>query len=150
MSPLDRLTSDRLKRLARRARTLAVVYFVAIFTATHVPLDISLSSSPMGWMDHADKLVHLGLYAVLTLVVLAGWELTIREALQAKHYFAVWLVGTVYGMVDEATQIPVGRTGDMHDWLADVVGIILGLVAFRACRGLLYSWLAKSEPVNAK
>lgn len=96
-------------------------------------------------MDHADKVVHLGLYGVLTFVVLVGWELTIRTALQAKHYFAVWLVGTVYGMVDEATQIPVGRTGDMHDWLADVVGIILGLITFRACRGFMYQWLIRKE-----
>lgn len=145
MSPLDRLPSERLKRLALRARTLAVVYLVAIFTATHIPLDVNLPSNSLGLMDHADKFVHLGLYALLTLVVLVGWELTIRTPLQAKHYFAVWLVGTVYGMVDEATQIPVGRTGDMHDWLADVVGIILGLVAFRMCRGLMYQWLSRER-----
>ena len=76
----------------------------------------------------SDKLLHFGGYAVLTCCVLAGWELTIGM-LEPKHYFAVWLAGTLYGAIDEITQIPVGRTCDMNDGLADVLGIVM-----RHCR----------------
>jgi len=147
MAPLDRISSDRLKRLAARARTLALVYLGVLFLATHIPVSISLPETYLGPVTIEDKLVHLGLYALLTFFVLAGWELTLRRELEPKHYFAVWLVGTVYGMIDEITQIPVGRTGDMHDWLADVIGIIVGLLGFRLTHAALYRWLCR-EPAT--
>ena len=146
MASLDRISSNRLKRLAARARTLAIVYLGVLFLGTHIPVPIDLPATYLGPITLEDKLVHLGLYALLTFFMLAGWELTLRRELEPKHYFAVWLVGTVYGMFDEVTQIPVGRTGDMHDWLADVVGIILGLVMFQVVRAKLYQWLAGGNP----
>ncbi|WP_218932266.1 VanZ family protein [Adhaeretor mobilis] len=146
MAPLDRIPIDRLKRLAARARTLAIVYLGVLFLGTHLPLSISLPQTHLGPVSIEDKIVHLGLYALLTFFVLAGWELTLRRELQPKHYFAVWLVGTVYGMIDEITQIPVGRTGDMHDWLADVIGIVVGLVLFQVVRKKLYQWLSRKAP----
>ncbi len=81
---------NRRERLAARARTLAFIYFVALCVGTHLPAPAvsSISSS--------DKLCHLAGYAFLTISVLVGWELTIG-VLKPKHYFAVWLVGTLYG-----------------------------------------------------
>jgi VanZ family protein len=123
--------AERLRRMAARARTLAVVYLIVLFVATHVP------STSMPHVTWSDKIYHFGAYAVLTLCVLAGWELTIRR-LEPKHYFAVWLVGTLYAIVDEATQIPVGRTADANDWAADVVGIVCGIIAFQLVRMPVY------------
>jgi VanZ family protein len=118
------------RRLAARARTLALVYFGLLFLGTHLPLPSQDSAS------FSDKWLHFGGYAVLTICVLAGWELTIG-VLQPKHYFAVWLAGTLYGAIDEITQIPVSRTCDVNDWAADVLGIISGLLIYRLVRGLL-------------
>ncbi|MCA9261189.1 MAG: VanZ family protein [Planctomycetales bacterium] len=116
---------------AARARTLAFVYFVVLFTATHLP------STPSSIQCLSDKVLHTAAYLMLTLSVLTGWELTIG-GLQPKHFFAVWLVGTVYGAFDEFTQIPVGRTCDIHDWVADVIGIVSGLILFTVVRAGVY------------
>ena len=130
----DARSLARLRRLAARARTLAVVYVVVLFIATHIPT-ISVERFTL-----SDKVYHLGGYAVLTLCVLTGWELTIRR-LEPKHYFAVWLVGTIYAALDEITQVPVGRTADINDWAADVLGIVTGIIIFRLIRMSLYRTL---------
>jgi VanZ family protein len=83
------------------------------------------------------------------LCVLVGWELT-SGVLQAKHYFAMWLAGTMYATFDELTQIPVGRTCDVNDWAMDVLGIACGLVAFQVLRGPLYRMLYVGEALRAE
>jgi VanZ family protein len=108
-SPAPSPVAKRLGRFAARARTLAVVYLVVLFVGTHLP------STALARLTYSDKFMHAGGYAMLTLFVLAGWELTIRR-LEPKHYFAVWLVGTMYAAFDEVTQIPVGRSCDINDW----------------------------------
>jgi VanZ family protein len=85
---------------------------------------------------------------VLTILVLAGWEFTIG-LLKPKHYFAVWLAGTVYGALDEMTQTPVNRVCDINDWLANVLGIVAGLLAFRLGRAVLYRILDWSGALPA-
>jgi VanZ family protein len=120
--------AQRLKRIAARARTLAIVYFLLLFLGTHMP-----SSGMPPVVTVSDKWVHFAGYAGLTVFVLAGWELTIGT-LQPKHYFAVWLAGTLYGAFDEVTQTPVGRSCDVNDWMADVLGILCGLLAYRLGR----------------
>ena len=97
-----------------------------------------------------DKLCHLGGYAMLTFCVLVGWHLTIGR-LEPKHYFAVWLAGTLYACFDEITQIPVGRECDVNDWAADVVGIVAGMIAFRLGRSTLYSvWMGGDAALVGK
>ena len=136
------LTAERLKRIAARARTLAVVYFLILCAATHIPLE-------QAQVEVSDKIIHFASYALLTVLVLAGWEFTIG-GLQAKHYFAVWLAGTLYGAIDEVTQIPVGRNGDINDWAADVLGIIAGLLLFRVGSAALYRLVAWMEAYDAR
>src|SRR5262249_25944067 len=133
----------RVARLASKARTLAVVYFVALFLGTHLP-----SLSPPGF-SMFDKVEHFSAYALLTLCVLVGWELSVG-VLSAKHYLAVWLAGTLYAAFDEITQIPVGRTCDVNDWAADVTGIVIGLAAFSLVRGPLYRMLYVSEALRVQ
>jgi VanZ family protein len=137
------LSGERLRRIASHARTLAVVYFILLFTGTHVPID------PSEIVETSDKVLHYTGYALLTFLVLTGWELTIGR-LQPKHYFAVWLAGTLYGAFDEITQIPVGRSCDMNDWLADVCGILTGLVVFRLVSAIVYRVRIWMEAFDAR
>jgi VanZ family protein len=137
-SPALSPVAQRLGRFAARARTLAGVYLVVLFIGTHLP------STSLARLTYSDKLLHLGGYALLTLCVLAGWELTIGR-LEPKHYFAVWLAGTLYAAVDEVTQIPVGRSCDINDWAADVLGIVVGIVVFRMIRMPLYRFFMGSD-----
>jgi VanZ family protein len=136
----DTLAAQRLRRLAARARTLAIFYLAALFVSTHIPM-------PEGSLSSSDKWCHFGGYALLTLCVLAGWELSIG-VLEARHYFAVWLVGVLYAAFDEVTQIPVGRQCDPNDWMADVLGIVAGLLAFRVARRAYYWILAGGRPLS--
>ena len=126
-----------------RARALAAVYLVVLFISTHMPSPPRLQILTI-W----DKFTHLSAYASLTFAVLIGWELTTGR-LQPKHYFAVWFAGTFYAAFDELTQIPVGRHADMHDWLADVIGILLGMVAFGVGRVWIYRIFVPTSPLAA-
>jgi VanZ family protein len=124
--------SDRFKRIAARARTLAIVYFILLFIGTHIP------PAGIGGPSFSDKWAHFSGYLLLTTLVLAGWELT-TGTLHPRHYFAVWLAGVVYGAFDEWTQIPVWRTCDMSDWAADVLGVTMGVVVYQLLRPLLFA-----------
>lgn len=132
------LPTERLRRLASRARTLAVIYLLVLFTVTHIP------GLPTSGFSFSDKVQHFCGYSALTFLVLLGWELTMG-VLEAKHYFAVWLAGTLYAIVDEVTQIPVGRTCDVNDWAADMCGILAGMIAFGLFRRTLYRVLTGRE-----
>lgn len=132
-------SARRVRRLAARARTLAVVYFLVLATATHWP-QVSTEG-----VEISDKVLHLGAYFLLTVMVLAGWELTIGR-LEPKHFFAVWMAGTLYGIVDEYLQVPVGRDCDVHDWFADVLGVVLGIVVYNAARSALRRVKCMYEP----
>lgn len=123
---------------AARARTLAVAYLLLLAGATHLP---QVNMPPIG---ASDKLYHFVAYAALAVVVLAGWELTLGT-LQPKHFFAVWLAGTLYGAIDEITQSPFGRVSDASDWMADCLGVVIGLVTYLAVRRL---WRGAPKPLT--
>jgi len=125
--------SRRIRLIATLARLGSGLMLLAMFAGTHYPGDMQLSYSP------SDKTMHFVCYLVLTVLVLASWELS-TGLLRPAHYFFVWLSGTIYGVVDELTQIPVGRTCSMSDWLADVIGIVAGLILFRLVRLLFNRW----------
>lgn len=119
--------------LARRATLLCL--FV-MFIGTHIPGHAAPSAL------HHDKLLHFLAYTTLTFGILASWELSTGSLLPI-HYFVVWLTATLYGAIDEITQIPVGRTCDGLDWLCDVLGIIVGLTLFRCLRPFLYRFVLR-------
>jgi hypothetical protein len=54
------------------------------------------------------------------------------------------LLAILYGAMDELTQIPVGRTADWKDFLADVIGVVFGLFCYALCRELY--WRLSSTP----
>jgi VanZ family protein len=139
-----RSAAQRLKRIAARARTLAIVYFIVLFVGTHLPAERLEAIATA-----SDKWLHFGGYATLTVLVLAGWELTIG-VLQPKHYFAVWLAGVFYGAFDEVSQTPVGRHCDMNDWMADVLGVVTGLLVFRLLRASLHKVIAWTSPAGSQ
>jgi VanZ family protein len=142
MSNPELPTSERIRRFAAHARVLAVVYFLALFVGTHLP------PGEIGPPDFSDKLAHFGGYAILAVLILAVWELSTGR-LRPRHFFAVWLAGTIYAAFDEWTQIPVGRTCDMNDWFADVAGIVVGIVVYQLLRPLLFAMLDHPHECDA-
>jgi len=98
-------------------------YLVVMCVGTHLPGSVVHSSG------HTDKLYHFG--AFLGLAVLLCFSLRCFCRLGIWQYAAI--VGGIacYGVVDELTQtLSINRSADPLDWLADVSGAILGVVAF--------------------
>ncbi len=136
-------TIDRTRKhaaIARVARYGTVGLLLCSFIATHYPAD-QLPHE----VAQADKLLHFVAYLSLAYAALVSWDLAIGP-LRPAHYFTVWLVGTLYGAFDEITQIPVGRHGDIHDWLYDVMGVVFALILFRVTRPALSRLLGILKP----
>lgn len=75
------------------------------------------------WFPGQDKVAHLGLYAILGLGLAYGRS---RAPVRPPHLLLI-LLGALYGATDELHQVFVsGRTPDPIDWLADIMGLLLG------------------------
>jgi hypothetical protein len=103
--------------LSRGAFAVAVLVSLAVLfaPASDVP------SAPVG----VDKLVHASLFAALALTGL--WAGVSRVVLVP--------VLVLYGAGSEVIQGLIGRDAAVGDWVADVVGVLLGLLA--------WLWLAR-------
>jgi VanZ like family len=100
--------------LSRGAFAVAVLVSLAVL---FTPAD-GVPFAPPG----VDKLVHAGLFALLAL--------TGRWAGIGRSSLAVLLV--LYAAVSEVLQglTPLDRSASVADWMADVVGVLLGLVVW--------------------
>ena len=112
-----------------------------MFVGTHLP-----AVGPET-VSHMDKVLHFSAYLLVTTCLLASWELA-TGILQPAHYFAVWLAVILYGLFDELTQIPFGRQCDGYDWLADVIGVVAGLICFQIARPLMYRLLGAAPAAS--
>lgn len=102
-----------------------VLYWGALFVGTHLPGDPLHGLAGQG----RDKLIHGAAFAGLALLlanVVCWWT---RPTL--LHYAAMFALLALYAAVDEWSQSFVpGRTADVKDWIADAIGITLGLGIF--------------------
>ena len=95
--------------------TMTGVYWVALFVMTHLPPS-RLPRSPGN-----DKLKHFASYLVLSFLLGA----TLWHAFPSRRRWTpllVVLAAMAYGVFDEVTQLAVGRSCELNDWLADVGG----------------------------
>jgi len=112
-------------RSVRRGLTILVVlYWCTLFVATHIPY-------PEGMIPPcvSDKVLHCVAYAGLA-VLLAVWQ-TLERPLASSLAAKLLVLIAGYGAVDELLQmIPrLHRFAEFSDWLADMAGAILGLIA---------------------
>ncbi len=120
--------------LFRWAPALLVVYWIVLFIGTHLPP----SSMPSEPVPNADKIAHLGGYAVLAFVAAAAW--TWRRTLAFGDYLLLFMGLSCYAVLDELSQMlpMVQRNADVLDWAADTIGAIIGLAVFSTA-----AWLAR-------
>ena len=82
----------------------------------------SRQSTGVDLRDGMDKFAHFGVYSVLGLLL----------ALAARSPAVVIALGALYGISDEVHQMFVpGRTAELADWFADVLGVLVGLFVYR-------------------
>jgi VanZ family protein len=106
-------------------------YWVIIFVLTHVP-----SNRLMSLIGYNDKLIHASAFAVLAFLL--AWALPTNRARFHENVMLAGALGMLYAGFDELLQIPVGRTADWADFLADCIGITVGLVSYTSIRSYLY------------
>lgn len=118
--------SQRIDRLKTLAGIVLAGHVVGLIISTHLPKlpDVILS------LGEYDKWIHGSLYAGLAFLLAVNWSL--RRDLGWRQWACVFVACAVFGAADEATQILVGRTCDLMDWLADVLGTLVGLTIFVA------------------
>lgn len=76
----------------------------------------------------SDKLLHSLGYLVLAITAI--WAIADRSLRQVWKYLIAWLYVTVYGGLIEFIQAfcTRTRTGDWLDWVADMLGAMVGLL----------------------
>ena len=113
-------------RAPRRATMLRIVwvgFWLLLFLATHKPMH----GAPKWAFSGMDKLAHVTLYCVLT--VLGGRYLEATGRSLTPALLLVWVgVYAAFAVVDEWSQQFVGRDTSLADWIADLVGIVAGTV----------------------
>ncbi len=108
------------------AITLLVVYWLLLFVSTHTPS--GAIPHPRVW----DKLLHFSAYGGLTFLL--AWPVTARSGPSVGTYVYLLVIAACYGAVDELGQILVpGRSAEIGDWVADMMGAVVGLAAYRLC-----------------
>lgn len=111
-------------RVVRPATWLkaTLFYWFMLLVATHIP---GSGETPPG-LTIADKFMHFGAFTVLAAMV--GWTyFRIKNHLTLRHLVILGLTMAAYGAVDEWTQLLVGRSCELLDWVGDVAGIVVGL-----------------------
>lgn len=103
------------------AAIILAVYWLALFTATHVRL------GGLGSIGAWDKELHF--FSYLLLALLLAWVLHGGARPRLGRHAAALLICAGYGALDEFLQrfVP-GRVPDFNDWLADMGGAGCGLM----------------------
>ena len=111
-----------------RLRWLAVAVgaFVVVFWLTHIPQQNVPEQLQMASLD---KILHVAAYGLLTILALKSLYSPGRLLCAGLLVILTLLSG-----LDEYTQGLVGRTASVGDWLADLVGIGLVLMAYLGYR----------------
>ena len=120
----------------RVATILLAVFWTAMFVGTHVP------RVSMPHVSHVDKLFHFGGFTGLAFLM--AWAVPTQHGRPRWNVLVAAVASVGYAAVDEFTQIPVGRTADILDWLADTTGVTVGLTAYLVTR----TWLQRSRSLG--
>jgi len=126
------------------------VYWFALFLVTHLPPEFLLrgfSSSEQMLADGNDKVVHLIAYAGLAfLFASCQW---VRGIDDRRLIRLTLLIPGAYAIIDELLQIPVRRTADVMDCLADWCGVLLGLGCFLLAKIVVTQWGGRASSAEA-
>lgn len=114
-------------------RAALILYWTAMFTATHLPRIPAIVPS----ISNIDLLAHLLLYGGWA--ALCWWGLADERGQVSWSWIVrLMLFAAIYAAFDELTQALVGRTPSIADYLADLCGVALVLL-------LLQGWSRRGK-----
>lgn len=90
-----------------------------VWVASWLPMAAALDAANV--TEHADKFVHAGLFAIVGGLGIRGWS-------QVDQRWRMCAFLLAFGLVTEGLQLIVpGRSASIGDWLADAIGVLIGL-----------------------
>ena len=90
-------------------------------------------------IDYADKLVHIFVYMVLTILMIWAWHKKNRKILISyTTLFAILASSSVYGIFMEILQFTTttGRNFEIPDIIANIVGCLFGVFLYKSIKSL--------------
>ncbi|MHC4648833.1 MAG: VanZ family protein [Planctomycetota bacterium] len=102
-----------------------LAYWPALFILAHIPIPQVVYSAKV-----SDKSLHFAAYLILVFLL---WFAVRPDQKVSWRKAGVWwtlLAVALYGAVDEFLQSFVGRSCDRTDFLANLIGVLTGLVLF--------------------
>lgn len=113
----------------RLAPVLLVVYWIFLFTGTHLP------GSAIKSMHFSDKVMHFSAFAGLAFLL--AWSLP-RQIGRFPGLLVAASITLTYAVIDEYTQgfVP-NRTPDVQDFVADALGMLFGFAAYLTLRWMI-------------
>ena len=101
-------------------RAIPAIFWAMLIIAT-ISMLIELAPKQTGWM-YWDKVQHVLIFMMLSLLG--------ASAYLHKYYLAIGLI--LYGAMIEVLQnmFTITRQASIYDWVADVVGVCIGLLIF--------------------
>ena len=101
---------------------LAVLYTIILTVASL----ITLHGIPKLGTDIDDKLYHVMAYLILFII----WYLTLKQPVSGKQMLYLALSCIAFGIIIEAIQgkVNVNRIGDILDIIANIAGVLIGVV----------------------
>lgn len=108
----------------RLAPIALAIYWLGLFIVTHLP------PRRVPTTNVNDKLEHFIAYAILATILF----LAINRGGGVRVFATVVGICLIYGAIDEWTQLLVGRSCELNDWLADASGAIVAATICAAFR----------------
>ena len=108
--------------LKRFVLPIAVVYTVFLTVISF----ISIGDIPNLGTDYDDKIYHIIAYIALTVL----WFMTFKAPVIKIKIMYLGLFCVIFGIIIEAIQgkVNVNRVGDLLDVVANIIGVLIGLV----------------------
>ncbi|PID59688.1 MAG: hypothetical protein CR986_05315 [Ignavibacteriae bacterium] len=101
-----------------------ILYWLILFIGTSLPSD-----NITDIFEVSDKIKHFGAYLGLAFLLSLNFYFQDKRKFLKKYFvLGTVLICSIYGVIDELHQLLVpNRSADIHDWLADFLGSIVGI-----------------------
>lgn len=115
----------------RKYKYLFWIWFFVILIITGFPSNYI--PKPIGFLSllSLDKIVHIFLFSPFAYLLLRFKYQTV-EFNKKREYLLTGFYGIIYAFITELLQfyVFIGRSGNIYDFIADIIGVIIGVLIF--------------------
>jgi len=110
----------------------AIAWSILILLLVGLPGDVFPEIKTFWEWLSPDKIVHLFIFGTLSFLILYGFKNDLHSGEKNKYISIAVIITSLYGILTEVLQfyVFIGRSGNVFDALADIVGAIFGVILF--------------------